>query len=112
VAPVFQIVAIGTQHRGLTGAERLRNSQRKAGDEDAGRTVTMSASTVKSFLTKVDFSYDTGKRFLRYRFQSQPGAITLVGPSGAGKSTIIGLIAAFTNRARRTFWWMAWTWPP
>jgi subfamily B ATP-binding cassette protein MsbA len=104
VAPVFQIVAIGTQlTEAITGLERTREIlNEKAEDEDAGRTVTIERINGEIIFDKVDFSYDTGKQVLfDISFQSQPGTVTaLVGPSGAGKSTIIGLIAAFYKPER------------
>jgi ABC-type multidrug transport system fused ATPase/permease subunit len=103
VAPVFQIVAIGTQlTEAITGLERTREIlNEKAEDEDAGRSVTIDRINGELIFEKVDFSYDTGKQVLYdVSFQSQPGTVTaLVGPSGAGKSTIIGLIAAFYKPA-------------
>jgi subfamily B ATP-binding cassette protein MsbA len=99
VAPVFQIVAIGTQlTEAITGLERTREIlNEKAEDEDVGRSVTIDRINGELIFENVDFSYDTGKQVLfDISFQSQPGTVTaLVGPSGAGKSTIIGLIAAF-----------------
>jgi ABC-type multidrug transport system fused ATPase/permease subunit len=104
VAPVFQIVAIGTQlTEAITGLERTREIlNEKAEDEDAGRTVTIDRINGEVVFENVDFSYDTGKQVLfDIGFQSQPGTVTaLVGPSGAGKSTIIGLIAAFYKPER------------
>jgi len=103
VAPVFQIVAIGTQlTEAITGLERTREIlNEKAEDEDAGRSVTIERINGEVIFEKVDFSYDTGKQVLfDVGFLSQPGTVTaLVGPSGAGKSTIIGLIAAFYKPA-------------
>jgi subfamily B ATP-binding cassette protein MsbA len=103
VAPVFQIVAIGTQlTEAITGLERTREIlNEKAEDEDAGRSVTIERINGEVAFENVDFSYDTGKQVLYgISFESQPGTVTaLVGPSGAGKSTIIGLIAAFYKPA-------------
>jgi subfamily B ATP-binding cassette protein MsbA len=103
VAPVFQIVAIGTQlTEAITGLERTREIlNEKAEDEDTGRTLTIDRINGEIIFENVDFSYDTGKQVLYgITFASQPGTVTaLVGPSGAGKSTIIGLIAAFYKPA-------------
>ena len=103
VAPVFQIVAIGTQlTEAITGLERTREIlSEKAEDEDVGRTFTIDRINGEVAFENVDFSYDTGKQVLYgISFESQPGTVTaLVGPSGAGKSTIIGLIAAFYKPA-------------
>ena len=99
VAPVFQIVSIGTQlTEAITGLERSREIlSEKAEDEDDGRTTVIDRIRGKVLFEEVDFSYDTGKQVLHdVSFASEPGTVTaLVGPSGAGKSTIIGLIAAF-----------------
>ena len=104
VAPVFQIVAIGTQlTEAITGLERTREIlNERAEDEDTGRTRTIERIDGEVIFENVDFSYDTGKQVLfDISFQSQPGTVTaLVGPSGAGKSTIIGLIAAFYKPER------------
>jgi ABC-type multidrug transport system fused ATPase/permease subunit len=99
IAPVFQIVAIGTQiTEAITGLERTREIlNEKKEDEDPRRTVTMDRITGRVVMENVNFSYDSGKEVLHeVSFESQPGTVTaLVGPSGAGKSTIIGLISAF-----------------
>jgi ABC-type multidrug transport system fused ATPase/permease subunit len=99
VAPVFQIVAIGTQiTEAITGLERTReilNEEKE--DEAAGRTVNLGRINGQVVMEEVSFAYDSRKEVLReVSFRSDPGTVTaLVGPSGAGKSTIIGLIAAF-----------------
>jgi subfamily B ATP-binding cassette protein MsbA len=99
IAPVFQIVAIGTQiTEAITGLERTREIlNEKKEDEDPRRTVTMDRITGQIVMENVSFSYESSKEVLHeVSFESQPGTVTaLVGPSGAGKSTIIGLIAAF-----------------
>jgi ABC-type multidrug transport system fused ATPase/permease subunit len=99
VAPVFQIVAIGTQiTEAITGLERTREIlNEKLEDEEPGRTRTLERVNGLVELENVSFAYDTRKEVLHdVRFRSEPGTVTaLVGPSGAGKSTIIGLIAAF-----------------
>jgi ABC-type multidrug transport system fused ATPase/permease subunit len=99
VAPVFQIVAIGTQiTEAITGLERTREIlNEKLEDEEPGRTVTLDRVDGLVQMENVSFAYDTRKEVLHeVSFQSEPGTVTaLVGPSGAGKSTIIGLIAAF-----------------
>ena len=99
VAPVFQIVAIGTQiTEAITGLERTREILNEAQeDADPRRTVKLDRITGYVAMEDVSFAYDTRKEVLHeVSFQSEPGTVTaLVGPSGAGKSTIIGLIAAF-----------------
>ncbi len=99
VAPVFQIVAIGTQiTEAITGLERTREIlNEKLEDDEPGRTVTLDRVNGLVEMENVSFAYDTRKEVLHeISFRSEPGTVTaLVGPSGAGKSTIIGLIAAF-----------------
>lgn len=99
IAPVFQIVAIGTQiTEAITGLERTREIlNEKKEDEDPPRTVSMDRIHGQIALENVSFSYESSKEVLHeVSFESQPSTVTaLVGPSGAGKSTIIGLIAAF-----------------
>jgi subfamily B ATP-binding cassette protein MsbA len=99
VAPVFQIVAIGTQiTEAITGLERTREIlNEKLEDEEPGRTQTLDRVNGLVAMENVSFAYDTRKEVLHeVSFRSEPGTVTaLVGPSGAGKSTIIGLIAAF-----------------
>jgi len=99
VAPIFQIVAIGTQiTEALAGLERTREIlSEKPEDETPGRTVIMDRIRGRVAFENVSFSYDPSKAVLQeVSFQSEPGNVTaLVGPSGAGKSTMIGLIAAF-----------------
>ena len=99
VAPVFQIVAIGTQiTEAITGLERTREIlNEKLEDDEPGRRVTLDRVNGMVEMQDVSFAYDTRKEVLHeVSFRSDPGTVTaLVGPSGAGKSTIIGLIAAF-----------------
>src|SRR5579872_6257722 len=99
VAPVFQIVGIGTQiTEALAGLDRTQEVlHEKPEDEDARRRQTIgSIQGVVSF-DHVNFSYEPGKPVLHdVSFEARPGTATaLVGPSGSGKSTIISLIAAF-----------------
>jgi ABC-type multidrug transport system fused ATPase/permease subunit len=99
VAPIFQIVSIGTQlTEGMAGLERTSEILGEA-PEDADPKRTNSIGTIRGEVVfdQVSFAYDPGKPVLHdISFDSQPGTVTaLVGPSGSGKSTIIGLIAAF-----------------
>src|ERR1700741_1331729 len=104
IAPVFQIVAIGTQlTEAITGLERSREIlNEKAEDEDVGRDKTIGRINGEVIFENVDFSYEPGKQILfDINLVSLPGTVSaLVGPSGAGKSTIIGLIAAFYKPER------------
>ncbi|HYL83155.1 MAG TPA: ABC transporter ATP-binding protein, partial [Candidatus Angelobacter sp.] len=99
IAPVFQIVAIGTQiTEAITGLERTREILNEKLEDDApGRTVRLDRVNGLIQMEKVSFAYESRKEVLHeISFRSEPGTVTaLVGPSGAGKSTIIGLIAAF-----------------
>ncbi len=99
VAPMFQIVAIGTQlTEALAGLERTREILReRPEDEDPRRTVALPAVEGRVAFEAVRFSYAEGKEVLHgISFEAAPGTVTaLVGPSGSGKSTIISLVAAF-----------------
>jgi subfamily B ATP-binding cassette protein MsbA len=99
VAPVFQIVAIGTQiTEAITGLERTREIlDEKIEDEMPGRVVKLPRVNGQVVMEDVNFAYDSRKEVLHdINFRAEPGTVTaLVGPSGAGKSSIIGLIAAF-----------------
>jgi subfamily B ATP-binding cassette protein MsbA len=99
IAPVFQIVAIGTQiTEAITGLERTREILKENPEDEApGRTVSLERVEGLVEMERVSFAYETRKEVLHdVSFKSEPGTVTaLVGPSGAGKSTIIGLIAAF-----------------
>ncbi len=99
VAPIFQIVQIGTQlTEAVAGLERTREIlEERPEDQDPQRTQRLDVIRGEVAFENVDFAYDTGKTVLReISFHSDPGTVTaLVGPSGAGKSTIIGLIASF-----------------
>jgi subfamily B ATP-binding cassette protein MsbA len=99
VAPMFQIVAIGTQvTEALAGLDRTQEVlAEKPEDEDARRARAAGPIRGQVAFERVTFAYDAGKEVLReVSFASEPGTVTaLVGPSGSGKSTIISLIAAF-----------------
>jgi ABC-type multidrug transport system fused ATPase/permease subunit len=104
VAPIFQVVAIGTQlTEALAGLERTHEILReRPEDVDPRRTVVLGRVDGHVAFQDVTFSYDGVREVLRgVSFRSEPGTATaLVGPSGSGKSTIIGLIAAFHAPAR------------
>ena len=99
IAPVFQIVAIGTQlTEAITGLERTREILNEAKeDQDPRRTVSLERITGRVEFEEVHFSYEAAKEVLHgVSFVSEPGTVTaLVGPSGSGKSTMIGLVSAF-----------------
>jgi subfamily B ATP-binding cassette protein MsbA len=99
IAPMFQIVAIGTQlTEALAGLERTREVLReRPEDQDPRRTMSLPPITGQVFFEHVTFAYDAGKTVLHdVSFRAEPDTVTaLVGSSGSGKSTIIGLITAF-----------------
>jgi ABC-type multidrug transport system fused ATPase/permease subunit len=99
IAPIYQIVSIGTQlTEGMAGLERTSDILKESPeDADPGRTVTIGTLRGEVEFENVSFSYVQGKEVLHgVSFRSNPGSVTaLVGPSGSGKSTITGLIAAF-----------------
>ena len=99
VAPMFQVVGIGTQiSEALAGLERTREVMReRPEDEDPRRTASLPSIRGEVSFENVSFSYEPGKPVLHeVSFESRPGTVTaLIGPSGSGKSTIIGLISAF-----------------
>jgi ABC-type multidrug transport system fused ATPase/permease subunit len=99
VAPVFQIVQIGTQiTEAFAGLERSREVlNENPEDQDPSRTVAIGPITGRVEFRDVKFEYEPGKPVLHgIDFVAEPGTSTaLVGSSGSGKSTIIGLIAAF-----------------
>jgi ABC-type multidrug transport system fused ATPase/permease subunit len=99
VAPVFQIVNIGTQiTEAITGLERTREIlDESKEDQDPKRTVALDRIIGRVEFEDVRFAYEAKKEVLHgISFTSEPGTVTaLVGPSGSGKSTIIGLISAF-----------------
>ncbi len=106
IAPVAQIVAIGTQlTEALAGLERTREILRELREEDDPlRTVTLGPIEGEVIFDHVTFEYEPGKPVLHeVSFESKPDTATaLVGPSGSGKSTIIGLVAAFYKPATGT----------
>jgi ABC-type multidrug transport system fused ATPase/permease subunit len=99
VAPMFQVVGIGTQiSEALAGLERTREVMReRPEDEDPRRAAALSSIGGQVRFENVSFSYEPAKPVLfDVSFASAPGTVTaLIGPSGSGKSTIIGLISAF-----------------
>src|SRR5690242_8462468 len=92
VAPMFQIVGIGTQlTEALAGLERTREVLReRPEDQDPRRTVSLPTFEGGVVFDHVSFAYDAGKTVLNdVSLVSEPGTVTaLVGPSGSGKSTI------------------------
>jgi subfamily B ATP-binding cassette protein MsbA len=99
VAPMFQLVGIGTQiTEALAGLDRTQEVLReKPEDMDPKRTAAIGPIQGRVEFEHVTFEYEAGKPVLHdVGFVSEPGTVTaLVGPSGSGKSTIISLVSAF-----------------
>ncbi|HTS61797.1 MAG TPA: ABC transporter ATP-binding protein [Candidatus Acidoferrales bacterium] len=99
VAPMFQLVGIGTQlTEALAGLDRTQEVlHEKPEDEEPSRIRQIGSVQGYVAFENVTFEYDAGKTVLHeVSFYSEPGTVTaLVGPSGSGKSTIISLVAAF-----------------
>lgn len=99
IAPVFQIVNIGTQlTEAFAGLDRTTEILAEM-EENAqpGRTAIMPPITGRVEFEHVEFAYEENKPVLHgIDFLAEPGSVTaLVGSSGSGKSTIISLICAF-----------------
>jgi ABC-type multidrug transport system fused ATPase/permease subunit len=99
IAPMMQIVSIGTQlTEALAGLERTQEIMReRPEDQDPNRTVPLPDIVGLVEFDDVSFSYDGTHEVLHdVSFRAQPDTVTaLVGSSGSGKSTTIGLISAF-----------------
>jgi len=99
VAPIMQIVSIGTQlTEAVAGLERTQEIMReRPEDQDPNRTVDLRDIVGRIEFDDVSFSYDGNREVLRgISFRAEPGTVTaLVGSSGSGKSTTIGLLSAF-----------------
>ena len=99
VAPIAQLVSIGTQlteaTAGLDRTTEILNEREEDGDPQ--RTVVMGEIRGDVSFENVSFEYELDKPVLHgISFHSQPGTVTaLVGSSGSGKSTIISLICGF-----------------
>ena len=99
IAPLFQIVNIGTQlTEAFAGLDRTSEIMAELEENQVpGRTLKMPPiqGTVK--FEDVEFAYDPEKPVLHgISFLAKPGTVTaLVGSSGSGKSTIISLLCAF-----------------
>ena len=99
IAPVVQIVAIGTQlTEAIAGLDRTSEILNESDEEnDPQRTATLGAIRGDIQFQDVLFSYEPTKPVLHgISLEAAPGTVTaLVGPSGSGKSTIISLLCAF-----------------
>ena len=99
VAPILQIVQIGTQiTEAVAGLERTQEILgERPEDQDPRRSVRLEDIVGGIEFENVSFSYDGTHEVLHdISFLAQPGTVTaLVGSSGSGKSTTIGLVSAF-----------------
>jgi ABC-type multidrug transport system fused ATPase/permease subunit len=101
VAPVFQLVSIGTQiTEAFAGLDRMHEVlEEQPEDVDPERTVSMGTANGLVQFKNVYFEYEAGKPVLKdISLDAVPGTVTaLVGSSGSGKSTLISLVAAFAK---------------
>lgn len=99
IAPVFQIVNIGTQlTEAFAGLDRTSEIMSELEEnQDPGRSVKIRPIEGLVRFENVEFAYDPTKPVLHgISFDAKPGTVTaLVGSSGSGKSTIISLLCAF-----------------
>ncbi|HZB89418.1 MAG TPA: ABC transporter ATP-binding protein [Terracidiphilus sp.] len=99
IAPVFQIVAIGTQlTEAFAGLDRTGEIMSELEENQTPeRTIPMPPIQGTVQFENVEFAYDPEKPVLHgLSFEARPGTVTaLVGSSGSGKSTIISLLCAF-----------------
>ena len=99
IAPIFQIVNIGTQlTEAVAGMDRtleILSEKDEFADEARVRTLEEIVGEVR--FEDVRFAYEKDKPVLHgISFEARPGTVTaLVGSSGSGKSTIISLVCAF-----------------
>ncbi len=99
IAPVFQVVNIGTQlTEAFAGLDRTNEIMSELEENRTpGRTLTMPPIEGNVRFEDVEFAYTPEKPVLHgIGFEATPGTVTaLVGSSGSGKSTIISLVCAF-----------------
>ncbi len=104
IAPVFQIVNIGTQlTEAFAGLDRTHEILSEIEENQVpGRTVQMPPIEGNVRFEDVEFAYTPEKPVLHgVSFHAEQGTVTaLVGSSGSGKSTIISLLCAFHTPLR------------
>jgi ABC-type multidrug transport system fused ATPase/permease subunit len=99
IAPVFQVVNIGTQlteaFAGLDRTSEIMAELEENKTPERTKKIPPIQGTVR--FEDVEFAYEPEKPVLHgISFLAEPGSVTaLVGSSGSGKSTIISLICAF-----------------
>jgi ABC-type multidrug transport system fused ATPase/permease subunit len=99
IAPVFQIVNIGTQlTEAFAGLDRTNEIMAELEENQVpGRGLKMPPIEGRVRFEDVEFAYEPTKPVLHgISFSADPGTVSaLVGSSGSGKSTIISLLCAF-----------------
>ena len=99
VAPIFQLVNIGTQlTEAFAGLDRTREIMSELEENQSpDRATKMPPIEGNVRFENVEFAYTPEKPVLHgISFEAEKGTVTaLVGSSGSGKSTIISLICAF-----------------
>ncbi|MGC8548394.1 MAG: ABC transporter ATP-binding protein [Acidobacteriaceae bacterium] len=99
IAPVFQIVNVGTQlTEALAGLDRTMEILSEEDEfADPERVHPMEEVHGEVRFDDVRFAYEADKPVLKgISFEAKPGTVTaLVGSSGSGKSTIISLVCGF-----------------
>src|SRR6266852_4461891 len=101
VAPVFQMVSIGTQiTEAFAGLDRMHEVlEEQPEDVDPDRVVRLDRIRGNVRFENVTFEYEPSNPVLHgVTLEVVPGTVAaLVGSSGSGKSTLIGLVAAFAK---------------
>lgn len=99
IAPVFQMVSVGTQlTEAFAGLDRTNELLAELEEnQDPKRTLKMGPINGVVRFEDVEFAYTPEKPVLHgISFRAEPGTVTaLVGSSGSGKSTMISLLCAF-----------------
>lgn len=99
IAPVIQVVGVGTQlTEAVAGLDRTSEILAEKDEvNEAQRTVSLGPIHGDVCFIDVSFAYEPEKPVLHdISFEAAPGTVTaLIGSSGSGKSTIIGLLCAF-----------------
>ena len=99
IAPVFQVVNIGTQlTEAFAGLDRTSEIMTELEEnQDPRRNLRMPPIQGTVRFEDVEFAYEPDKPVLHgVSFLAEQGTVTaLVGSSGSGKSTIISLVCAF-----------------